>query len=357
MAGIKEYKCLSCGAPLEFDAGSQNVSCNSCGNSFTVEALQAAQDADPNQSSFDWGDYKKDYGQGGIEGTNVYLCESCGAEIEADANTAATRCPYCDNNIVLTDRVSGGLRPNGVIPFKITKEQLPEYLKKFYKGKSLLPRGFFSNHVLSKAQGVYVPFWLYGCHLSGSMDFDAQTVRTYRDGNYDCTETSHYLLRRQGRMEFENVPVDASLKMDNDLMDSLEPFDFSELKPFDGAYLSGFVADKFDSTPDDEMDRAEGRMLKSAADEISSTANYGMVTVRSKNLKADDAKVSYVLLPVYLLNCEYGGKKYQYAVNGQTGKTVGELPVSKGKSWGFFGGAFAIIGAIAFGILALLLNM
>ncbi len=97
-------------------------------------------------------------------------------------------------------------------------------------------------------------------------------------------------------------------------------------------------------------------MLKSAADEISSTANFGMVTVRSKNLKADDARVSYVLLPVYLLNCEYGGQKYQYAINGQTGKTVGELPVSKGKSWGFFGGAFAVIGAIAFGILTWLLN-
>ena len=231
---------------------------------------------------------------------------------------------------------------------KATLKELPDAIKKFYKGKLLLPNGFFTDSKIGKAQGVYVPFWLFGCHLHGAMDFNAQTVRTYRQGDYQCTETSHFLLKRAGEMDFKNVPVDASVKMRNDLMDSIEPFDFSGLVNFDGAYLSGYVADRFDSTPDSELERAENRMLNSAADEIRSTTGYGAVTVRSNNLRADNAKVRYALLPVYLLNCEYGGKKYQYAINGQTGKVVGELPESKVKKLAFFLGSFVVFGLLAF---------
>ncbi|MBR5381464.1 MAG: hypothetical protein IK136_02470 [Oscillospiraceae bacterium] len=348
MGDIREYKCLSCNAPLAFDPGSQEVRCANCGNSFSVEALAAAQEEDSEGSGFDWGNYLNEATGEEMEDVKVYLCSNCGAEIEADASTAATKCPYCDNNVVLTDRVSGGLKPNAIIPFKITLKELPDAIKKFYKGKLLLPNGFFTDSKIGKAQGVYVPFWLFGCHLYGTMDFNAQRVRTYRQGDYECTETSHFLLKRAGEMDFRNVPVDASVKMRNDLMDSVEPFDFSKLVKFDSAYLSGYVADRFDSTPDNEMERAENRMLNSAADEISTTTGFGAVSVRSKNLHANNAKVRYALLPVYLLNCEYGGKKYQYAINGQTGKVVGELPESKIKKLAFFFGSFVIFGLLAF---------
>lgn len=356
MPAITEYKCPSCGAPLAFDAETGEVTCASCGNTVSIEALRALRESDGEERDFHWGDYKSGLNpEAKLDHTAVYVCQSCGAEIEADENTAATTCPYCGNNVVLDDRVGGGLRPNAVIPFHITKKQLPEVIRKFYKKKKLLPKDFFSENVVGKAQGVYVPFWLFDADMRGSVSLDATKVRTYRQGDYDCTKTSHYLLRRDGSMSFSKLPVDASTRMDDDLMDSVEPFDYSALTDFDPAYLSGYLADRFDSDPDAELPRAEARMRESAKQQFLSTApGYQGVTLRSDaGLRLDRASVKYALLPVYLLNCEYRGKQYRYAVNGQTGKVVGELPISKGKKWAYFGLYFAI--AFAAGFLVTLL--
>ena len=131
--------------------------------------------------------------------------------------------------------------------------------------------------------------------------------------------------------------------MANDLMESIEPYDFSKMVPFDGAYLAGFVADRFDSDPDQELPRVNSRVMNSALSGIESTVReFSSVREHSNSLRLRNAKVKYVLLPAYIINCEYGGKKYQYAVNGQTGKIVGELPSSKALARGYFLKAFAI---------------
>jgi len=353
MDNVNAYKCPQCGAPLAFDPASQQVKCAHCGGEFSVEAVQAFHRAESDGQAFDWGEYKQGLSQETLDNTVVYRCQSCGAEIETDANTAATKCPYCDNNVVLTDRVKGGLKPNAVIPFKITPKELPGVIEKFYKGKKLLPKGFFSANKIGKVQGVYIPFWLFDCKLDGTMMLDAENFLTYDEGDYIVHETQHYLLERDGSMAFAHVPVDASVKMDNDLMDSVEPYDFSELVPFDGAYLSGYLADRFDSGPDDELPRAEDRMQTSAETVVKNTSPFGTVSMRSNNMDIRGASVKYAMLPVYLLNCEYGGKKYRYAVNGQTGKVVGELPVSGSKSFAWFAGVFlAVAGLItALGLL------
>ena len=354
MDAVKEFQCPACGAALSFAAGTDEVQCSHCGKSIPVSVLNTAK-AEAESQGFEWGDYKKNLSEEHLENTRVYNCQSCGAIIETDATTAATKCPYCDSNVVLSDRVSGSLRPNAVLPFQIKAEQLPEIVKAFYKGKKLLPNNFFNTAKLGKTLGVYVPFWLYNCRLAGAVNLNGTIVTHYSDKDYDYTSTSHYLLAREGEMAFKNVPVDASVKMDNDLMDSIEPFDFSQMVKFNDAYLAGYVADHFDSSPDDELPRADARMRNSISQMFADAeSGYTSVSVKNNAMKMVEAGVQYVLLPVYLINCEYGGKKYQYAVNGQTGKIVGELPISKAKAWGFFFRAFAIVGAIAFAVCTLL---
>ena len=354
MENVKEFQCPACGAALAFVPGTQEVHCDHCGKDVPVSILQTQQQ-EAESGGFDWGDYKRNLDGEHLTNTKIYNCQSCGAIIETDATTAATKCPYCDSNVVLTDRLSGSLRPNAVIPFQIKAEELPKIIKAFYKDKKLLPNNFFDSAKISKTLGVYVPFWLYNCRLQGAVNLTGTIVMHYSDKNYDYTSTSHYLLSREGEMAFRNVPVDASVKMDNDLMDSLEPFDFSKMVAFNDAYLAGYVADYFDSDPDTELPRADARMRNSVS-RIFADAEVGYMSVSVKNnaMKMVDAGVQYVLLPVYLLHCEYGGKKYQYAINGQTGKIVGELPISNAKAWGFFAKAFAIAGAIAFAIAVIM---
>lgn len=80
------------------------------------------------------------------------------------------------------------------------------------------------------------------------------------------------------------------------------------------------------------------------------TRDYSEVHDTKKSLYVSNPSVKYVLLPVYIINCKYGGKDYRYAINGQTGKMVGELPVSKQRRrayfWGIFGAVTVILGTI-----------
>lgn len=343
------YKCPACGAALKFSANDGELMCDACGNKYKVEALQMLSQSEQSNSEFDWSAYKEAFEAcETLDNTKVYTCVSCGAAVQTDATTAATHCPYCDNEVVINDRLSGGIKPNFIIPFKIDKKALKDCITEYTKGKKLLPKNFFSDRVIDNVQGVYVPFWLFDAGLDGGMDFEASSVKFFSDSHYNYTKTDHFLITMDGQMGFTKVPVDGSAKMDDSLMDSLEPFNYSEMVPFDTSYLSGFLADRFDENPDISLPRASKRMLQSATDAFITQIGsaYSSPTLRSNRMKIENAGVKYALLPVYLINIKHDGKVYQFAVNGQTGKTVGELPISKKRKWLYFLGNTAVISAI-----------
>ena len=354
---LQSYKCPGCGAPLRYTTTGK-MCCQSCGNAYEVEAIERMLPDD--EKGFDWGDYKKQFEQTAekLENSAVYICRSCGAAIETDGTTAATRCPYCDNEVLATDRLSGGLRPNGVIPFAIDKKEAVRAVKAPFRRKRLLPRNFLAAHRLGKIQGVYVPLWLFGADVHGEVDPDGTRVHTYSDSDYNYTETKHYLVQIEGDMRFSRIPVDGSEKMDNDLMDAIEPFDYSALKPFDPAYLSGFLADRFDEDPDKSLPRASERMEQGVANALKTQADAGYATLSLKRsrIRMKDTSVQYVMLPVYVLNLEYKGQKYRFAVNGQTGRVAGELPISKAVARLYFGGIAAAVTAIGTFLTYLLLR-
>ena len=343
------YKCPYCDAPLRYIAGGKQLGCASCGNKFAPELLEQYSRFTKKDAPFDWGDYKKSF-QRDLRRSEkpVYVCRSCGAALETDETVASLSCPYCDNEIVLSDRLSGGLQPNGVIPFALDQKAA---VRNYFKGKKLLPRDFTAFHTLSKIKGVYVPFWLFDAGVDGDAAFDCTTVRRYSDSDYDYTETKHYLVRVSGSMRFSGVPVDGSEKADDDLMSALEPFDYSGVVPFDPGYLAGYLSDRFDSDPDESLPRASERMEDCTAAHLRSAVGdgYNSVSFKGSDLRLDAPGVKYVLLPVYLLNVNYGGKSYRFAVNGQTGRIVGELPVSRAKKLGYYWGfASAVAAAVSF---------
>ncbi len=352
MAKIMQQKCPNCGGAPKFDPETGKLVCPYCGTVFEIipdekrpeEAPEAAEPetAEPETPAssdiegFDFDGLNEQAQDENAGALPVYNCVSCGAEVIATAEQAALTCPYCGNNIVLTDKVSGKLRPDRVVPFKISSKELPAAVTRFYKDKVLLPRRFFSESTMGKVTGIYVPFWVFNGKLTGDMNFNAQATSQHRDGNYIVHDTKHYALERGVNMEFENVPVDASKKIDDALTDSIQPFDMSEAKPFDTRYLAGFTADRFDQARDDIAVKAKQLMLTTAEKIVrGNEAGYSSVAGTGSSLKAD-LKALYMLLPVYMFSIEYGGKKYSYAVNGQTGKVVGEVPTDKGVSRAYF---------------------
>ena len=364
---VTNYQCPSCTGPLHYSGASGKLECDYCGSSYTVAEIEAlyrekeakaaeafetadtaAQSGD-DSSAWDTGSMSSDWGADAA-GMKTYSCPSCGAELICDANTAATACPYCGNPTVVPGQFAGALRPDYVLPFKLSREDAINALRRHYKNKPFLPRAFSAQNQIEKIQGVYVPFWMFDGEADGHARYDATRSRIFRTGDWEVTTTDHFEICRDGSMPFEKVPVDASSKMPDDHMDSIEPYDYEELNNFSTAYLPGFLADKYDVSVEESRERADARCEGTLVSALRASVTGYDTCVRlagEANLKR--GKVHYALMPVWMLNTKWQGKDFLFAMNGQTGKMVGDLPVSWGKFWGMFAGigaGLSLIGSI-----------
>ena len=331
METLLEYKCPACGGAIEFDATSQKLKCPYCNTKFDVSVLRELDEVlsqeKPSNYSWDiqphthWSEEEK-------AGMQTFVCQSCGGEIVGDSNTAATNCPYCDNPVVVADRFSADLRPDLVVPFKLDKTQAMEALEKHLSNKPLLPKLFKAQNRLESIQGVYVPFWMFDADADANVRYRATRVRHWSDDKYNYIRTSYFTLIRDGIIGFANVPVDGSSQMPNELMESIEPFDLSQGVDFQTAYLAGYLADKFDLDAEECIARANARIRASTeAAFLETTGGYASVTPENSNIRLFNGQVRYALLPVWMITTNYQGKSYTFAMNGQTGKMVGNLPI------------------------------
>lgn len=352
MATLQEYKCPACGGAIRFDSSIQKMKCPYCDTEFEMQTLldldEELKKEQPDnmiwhsQAGAEWQ-------EGETDGMLVYGCKSCGGEIVGDAHMAATSCPFCDNPIVIMGQFSGVLRPDYVIPFKLDKKAAKEGFIKHLKGKTLLPKAFKDESHIDEIKGLYVPFWLFDADVNANIRYKATKVRVWSDKNYDYTQTSFYSVIREGDLGFERVPVDGSSKMDDALMESLEPYNFNDAVDFQTAYLAGYLADKYDVTEQESIGRANERVKRSTEDAfISTVKGYATVVPEGSSINLNNGKAKYALYPVWVLNTRWKGNKYTFAMNGQTGKFVGNLPLDKSAYWKWFGMLTLVFGLIAY---------
>ena len=358
MSLLQEYKCPCCGGAIAFDSGTQKMKCPFCDTEFEMEALETYE-SELNSDQADDMHWETAAGgewqEGEAEGLRSFVCKSCGGEIVGDENTAATSCPFCGNPVVMTGQFSGTLKPDYIIPFKLDKKAAKEALQKHYGGKRLLPKIFKDQNRIDEIKGVYVPFWLFDADAEANINYKATRVRTWSDSNYNYTETSFFAVSRGGVVGFERVPVDGSSKMPNDLMESIEPFRFSDAVDFKTAYLAGYLADKYDVDAEQSINRANERIKRSTEEAFASTVQgYTSVVPETSSVRLHGGKAKYALYPVWLLNTTWNGEKYTFAMNGQTGKLVGDLPVDKNAAQKWTIGLTALCSAAAYGIAWLL---
>lgn len=361
MAQLLEYACPACGGAMSFDPTAQNVKCPFCDTEYAMEDLRAFDEdckATDTDQTMEWEGPKEDaWREGETEGMRIYSCESCGGEIIGDETTGATTCPYCDSTIVMKAAFASDLRPDLVIPFQLDKAAAKAALANHFQGKTLLPKVFKDENHLDEIQGIYVPYWLFDAEAKGDMRFNATRVRTWRAGSIQYTETKRYSVRRSGSMAFSAVPADGSSKMPDDLMESLEPFDLTKAVDFQTAYLAGYLANRYDVTIEDSTPRINQRIRSSVEEALKNTVNgYNTVNLEQGNVNFQHGKVRYALYPVWLLHTTWNGEKYTFAMNGQSGKFVGNLPMDKKAYWKWFIGIAAGIWSIGlvFSLLAVM---
>ncbi|MCR5650558.1 MAG: hypothetical protein K6F86_05195 [Lachnospiraceae bacterium] len=336
------YNCISCGAPLHFDPATGKLKCDYCDSLYTPEEIEEHFKNKESEEAAERTD----------EEFKSYSCSSCGAELLADQNTAVILCPYCGNNTIATAQFASNIRPDCLIPFAVEKKQAMQKYESYYQDgmikKFLLPKSFKTNSHIQDIQGVYVPFWLF----SGNADIDGtyEASNDRREGDYIIHDI--YQARRSGSINFKDVPADASKRMPDDLMDSIEPYQLGDLKDFSMAYLPGFLAERFDVDEAEDKKRAEDRVEGTIRERVNETLRYD--TIRSRNEKIDVTvdKTKYALLPAWVLTTRWNNTEWMFAMNAQTGKFTGNLPINKGKYWAtvilsFF--IILILGALLFG--------
>ncbi|WP_303835847.1 hypothetical protein [Ruminococcus flavefaciens] len=358
MPDVMEYKCSACGGKLEFDSNTQKMKCPFCDSEFDVDSLKEYDSVLENAKEDDmaWeSEAGSEWSEGEAEGMRVYKCKSCGGEIITDATTSATTCPYCDNPVVMSGNFSGVLKPDRIIPFKFDKNAAKNALNKHIEGRKLLPKVFKDQNHIDEIKGVYVPVWLFDAEADAQIIYKAEKIKRRSDNNFNYIERSYYSVRREGSVVFENVPVDGSKKMADELMESIEPFDANGAVDFQTAYLSGYLADKYDVTAEESVERANQRIKNTTEQLFASTVQgYDTFNKENGNISLKGGKAKYALYPVWLLNTTWNGNKYTFAMNGQTGKFVGDLPVDSGAAMKWFIGVSAAATGVCFILMRIL---
>lgn len=353
MADLQDFKCKYCGGRVIFDSATQNMKCQFCDSVFQLSDFQNEEGETDAQSSEsgDMGGFSMEgdsWGADETKGMNVYVCQSCGGEIIADETLGSSKCPYCDNNIVMKEQFKGDLKPELIIPFKLDKNAAKKKYLDHLNSKKFLPKVFKDQNHIDEIKGVYVPFWLYDASVDAHISYEATKEKNWSDNNYTYKETSYFDVKRDGGLSFDKIPADASSKMPDDLMESIEPYDIKGAVPFSTAYLAGYLADKYDVEADTYTEHIQERITSSTLSHFRETVKgYDSVSIRHKNIRISKGETHYAMYPVWLLNTTWNGQKFTFAMNGQTGKFVGNLPLDKGAYWKCFATLAAVFSALA----------
>ncbi len=321
---VIQYKCPDCGADMVFDSTIGKLHCDSCGHEETVENF-SQNDFEPFEEHFHSSTFED-------EDVHQYQCKNCGAILITDADTTATTCSFCGSPMILGDRLTGVLAPSKVIPFSISKTDAQIAFKKWCRRAFFSPSAFKQATRIKSIVGMYIPFWLYDVRGNGEALAHCTRVHTHDEGDYIVESTSHYDVYRKVNLTYRNIPADASEKMPDDLMDLLEPFDYSNLKEFNTPYLAGFLAEKYNYTDKEMFGRIRERVSHYMDSYVLEHINgYATKNIVNKDYQIGQLNADYALMPVWMVYYDYDNAEYTFAMNGQTGKIAGMPPISPAK--------------------------
>ncbi len=347
MAGVT-YKCPSCGGYLVFDPDSQQWKCPYCGTSYQEDVLLQKE-----QEYAEAAESEKPETQPDADGGTqvVYHCQSCGSQIMTDETTVATQCYYCHNPVVLQGKLTADMRPDSVLPFTIDKEKAVAAFMDWVKRKRFVPKGFFNKAQVESMQGVYYPHFVTDCDTQAAIDGTGRNVSVVDTGRYIVTTTQHYHVRREAKVRFHGIMRPALQSANRKLSDGIHPFPLEKAKPFAGAYLSGFLAERRDIDAASIQDDVAQEVSTYVEPLLTPDLHYTNYSV-SPSIRIDSQKARYVLLPTWVLT--YPNKHnvhdpYYYVMNGCTGEVCGKLPIDRKKLWltaGAVAGVLFVVGCV-----------
>ncbi|MBP5491338.1 MAG: hypothetical protein J6Y08_00655 [Clostridiales bacterium] len=356
-------KCPNCSGNLVFDADSQLMVCEYCMSRFSPAELKKSILPEDEEQK-DAGEriheenaqerIKKSLGEEGVQ----FICNSCGATVVTEKNTSATFCAFCGSPAIISQRMTDEFSPDYILPFKYGKEEAISKFFKWCKGGRWTPFDFISQKNIEKLTGLYVPFWLYDVESLVDLSGEGKEEHSATTGSTTTVTTSYYTVKRRMKLFWRRIPLDGAQRIDDRLMEAIEPYKFGDLRKFDPAYMQGFFAERYDLTGDDMKERLISRLKEYITEEVEPTMkkyNRG-VKVTSDHSVIYEPDMAYALLPVWFLHYKYNGREYYFCMNGQTGEVAGSAPVSRVKRLVLFFAVLAIAAALTRLIVGLIMG-
>ncbi len=367
---MKKYNCPHCNAELYWNAEANALKCEYCEKEFQPEELDAfmaksaaVKGVDLNKKT-SGGDGEKqvreaneqdrvsdDSEKTDLADLVVYACKNCGAEVITSKSTVATTCAFCGRAIALTDKMVGNFKPDSVIPFAVNDDKAKAIYKAYTRKGLLTPGNFNDKNEIKKFKGVYIPFWLHSYDENASVIVHAENQSSHKRGDDKIIEHHMYDIDMDVSGSFASVPADGLKNLDDALMQAIEPFDYSKLTEFNSAYMAGYYAEEYDYSAEESIHDAYERTAATMKDKAVENAGFYTEKVVGTYTPSYSNEVSkYAMLPVWLVNVVYKGKDYKFAVNGETGKIAGSLPISKAKVASIAAGSFVLTQLVSLAI-------
>ena len=329
MKAVLVHRCPNCGGQVSFDITKKRMTCPHCSSDFSVYSFYT----DPAEwSTAD----EQDLG--------LFVCDSCGGEVTSSKRSTSATCPYCESRLTLAGRLSGKKRPDYIVPFEIGLDKAVSLFKEHLGNKVLLPDAFKQDAHLLKCRRMYLPFFVFNTEATAEYKIMVPSGDSYT------------LVDSSGQFAFEHLPVDACKSMPNFITEAIEPFDFSRAMPFSPSYLTDCNAEIYDESTDACIKIATKRAIRAITSKLKIEYDgkktpdvfHKFLSIALKN-----TNVKYVFFPVWILTTRWRKKDYIFALNGQTGKIVSDLPCDEGKAAKKFWSRFLLVFGIGLALSAI----
>ncbi len=312
-------KCKNCGSELWYNPKEGCLTCKYCEtNHFlprksddAVLVRQYSAAFHPNQLN---------------QSLNAYKCGGCGNKYYMSSDEKTKRCPNCGNTHC--EKVEdNGFCTDGILPFKITKEEASKAFAKYLRSQHDYPIGLKKLAQNQKLMGVFIPVWNFTYTISASYSANASDVKKDFSGSYYNVVKPVFGDKNK---RVASLDKSACSSEDDIFLNLFDENDYAELIPYFPEYTYGYRVDAIDrdihefyyrfteEAEDDMREDIKKHILKKHKD----------VSDMNVDVHVNDVFFNFAYVPVYVNTFNYRGKNYKTYISGTTGKVAGRTPKS-----------------------------
>ena len=339
LAALEKYPCAACGAQAEWNPAKRELVCPFCGTvtPFSVDPDGAVVELDLVKALREL----PDEARGWLEERRSVQCQSCKAVSVFDPERVGQNCDFCGSPALIPyEEIKAPIRPQSLLPFKISEGDVREQIRRWYAGKWLAPNSLRTRALVDRVHGVYIPYWTFDAQVVCPWRAEAghyyYTTENYRDnkGNRQTRQVRHVRWEPASgevRHFFDDDPVPGTHGVSPHLLQQVEPFPTGELVPYGTAYLSGFVVEHYQIVLVEAAQNSEAQMTRKLHDMCAQQVPGD--TYRNLEMQPvfSGRTFKHILVPIWLLTYQYANRPWQVVVNGYTGRMAGEYPKSPWK--------------------------